>query len=129
MADLIDDVLVAVDDRLHLHEHTGTAAVRIVVDVVMRVLRVVADIEGLDIHKSCLDGATADALADDVFNHLRKEGHHIVVFHSSAFLGIRNHRRTAIFCPPKTSRIDVCSQICSGQPSAVRRKHWHNVIW
>ena len=107
MTDPLDDVLVAVDDRLHLHEHAGTAAVRIVIDVVMRILRVVADVEGLDIHQSGLDGTTTDALTDDVFNHLRKEGHHIVVFHSSAFLGIGNHRRTAMFCPPETSLIDL----------------------
>ena len=65
--------LDGLSDRLDLHEHALTAAVRLVIDGTMAIVRPVAQVIRLKIKKAGLAGTAQDRCGHDGFKHLGKD--------------------------------------------------------
>ena len=68
---------IAVIDGIRLHDHTGPAAVGVVVHTVVFVAGIVPDVDGADIHIPRLTGPADDALGEERLAHLREQGHDV----------------------------------------------------
>src|SRR5699024_149081 len=74
---LAQQLLNTREDRLGRQDHAGTAAVRIIIHLVMLILRVIPQVMDVDCHQILVTGFAYDAVGQWPFQQLRNGGYDI----------------------------------------------------
>ncbi len=75
---------IAVINGLHLHQHPGPAAVRRIVHMSVPLLGEAANVHCLHMDFAVLNGTAGNGGIHGIHDHIREQGHDIVVFHRSS---------------------------------------------
>ena len=77
--DFLAGCLPRIVDRLRLHQHAGSPAVRIIIDFFMSIRRIIPDVDCIHGQQSLFCRTSKDALRESLRHHLRKQRQNMII--------------------------------------------------